>query len=442
MALMIGAFIIQGITPGPNVIRDEPALFWGIIVSMWVGNLMLVLLNLPLIGLWVKLLTIPYRVLFPAIIAFACIGTYSIASNTFDIYAIAVFGIIGYVLVKLGCEPAPLLLGFVLGPLLEEHLRRAMIISRGDPMIFLERPDLGDAARPRRARHRHRRPALGPQEARRGLRRGGLMLGTVHLFMLTRRVRRQQLAPFVFSIVGYENPAPPAGAREPASLDVPLIVSLAGGFRIAFDRPARAGDRMRELRLRPPSRHVAIVRRRRRLRPDQLHPARRPPRRSRQPMDALPSRLVAARRPPPSAPADRLAAAPAAAGASPSPRPGPSAARRRPRRRGPEARAAAAAFRLLVRTHGAQFRIERLADRLGWSRKRLAARFRDGLRPDPEAPRPRSCRFRRAEASRRRRPRTGPTSPPPAATPTSRTSSASSARLAGTTPAAWSAAHG
>ncbi len=140
MALMIGAFIIQGITPGPNVIKDEPELFWGIIVSMWVGNVMLVLLNLPLIGLWVKLLSIPYKVLFPAIIAFACIGCYSINMNVFDVYAIVVFGLFGYVLVKLGCEPAPLLLGFVLGPLLEEHLRRAMIISRGDPMIFLERP--------------------------------------------------------------------------------------------------------------------------------------------------------------------------------------------------------------------------------------------------------------------------------------------------------------
>ncbi len=140
MALMIGAFIIHGITPGPNVMTDEPALFWGLIVSMWIGNLLLVLLNLPLIGLWVKLLTIPYRVLFPAIIAFACIGTFSIGLNAFDIYAIAVLGLIAYVLVKLDCEPAPLLLGFVLGPLLEEHLRRAMIISRGDPMTFLERP--------------------------------------------------------------------------------------------------------------------------------------------------------------------------------------------------------------------------------------------------------------------------------------------------------------
>jgi putative tricarboxylic transport membrane protein len=140
MALMIGAFIIQGITPGPNVINDEPALFWGLIVSMWVGNLMLVMLNLPLIGLWVKLLTIPYRVLFPAIIGFACIGCYSISSNVFDVYAVVFFGLLGYGLVKLGCEPAPLLLGFVLGPLLEEHLRRALIISRGDPAIFLTRP--------------------------------------------------------------------------------------------------------------------------------------------------------------------------------------------------------------------------------------------------------------------------------------------------------------
>jgi TctA family transporter len=140
MALMVGAFIIQGITPGPNVIHDEPALFWGLIVSMWVGNLLLVLLNLPLIGIWVRMLTIPYNVLFPAIIAFACIGCYSINLNVSHVYAIAFFGIVGYTLVKLGCEPAPLLLGFVLGPLLEEHLRRAMIISRGDPMIFLTRP--------------------------------------------------------------------------------------------------------------------------------------------------------------------------------------------------------------------------------------------------------------------------------------------------------------
>ena len=138
--LMIGAMIIQGIVPGPNVAREQPALFWGIIASMWIGNLMLVVLNLPLIGLWVRLLTIPYRALFPAIIAFASIGVWSINSNPFDLYAITVFGALGYLLVKLGCEPAPLLLGFVLGPLLEEHLRRAMILSRGNPMIFLERP--------------------------------------------------------------------------------------------------------------------------------------------------------------------------------------------------------------------------------------------------------------------------------------------------------------
>ncbi len=140
MALMIGAFILQGITPGPNVINEQPALFWGIIASMWIGNLLLVILNLPLVGLWVKMLSIPYRVLFPAIVLFACIGTFSINQNIYDIYAIAFFGIVGYLLIRFGCEPAPLLLGFVLGPLLEEHLRRAMIISRGDPMIFIERP--------------------------------------------------------------------------------------------------------------------------------------------------------------------------------------------------------------------------------------------------------------------------------------------------------------
>lgn len=140
MALMLAAIIIQGIPPGPNVINDQPALFWGLIVSMWVGNMFLVMLNLPLIGIWVKMLTIPYRILFPAIIAFAAIGTYSLGFNAYNVYAIAFFGIIGYALIKLGCEPAPLLLGFVLGPLLEEFLRRAMIISRGDPSIFVTRP--------------------------------------------------------------------------------------------------------------------------------------------------------------------------------------------------------------------------------------------------------------------------------------------------------------
>jgi putative tricarboxylic transport membrane protein len=140
MALMVGAFIIHGITPGPNVIVREPELFWGLIVSMWIGNLLLVLLNLPLIGLWVRLLRIPYHVLFPAIIVFACIGTYSLDQNPYDIIAIAIFGLLGYGLIKLGCEPAPLLLGFVLGPLLEDHLRRALIISHGDPTVFLTRP--------------------------------------------------------------------------------------------------------------------------------------------------------------------------------------------------------------------------------------------------------------------------------------------------------------
>ncbi len=140
MALMIGALIIQGITPGPNVVTEKPDLFWGIIASMWIGNLMLVLLNLPLIGMWVRLLTVPYHVLFPAIMAFCCIGVYSVNNNTFDVYTMALFGVVGYVLVKLDCEPAPLLLGFVIGPMLEEYLRRAMLISRGDPMVFVTRP--------------------------------------------------------------------------------------------------------------------------------------------------------------------------------------------------------------------------------------------------------------------------------------------------------------
>lgn len=140
MALMIGALIIQGITPGPNVVTEKPDLFWGVIASMWIGNLMLVLLNLPLIGMWVRLLTVPYHVLFPAIMAFCCIGVYSVNNNTFDVYTMALFGVAGYMLVKLECEPAPLLLGFVIGPMLEEYLRRAMLISRGDPMVFFTRP--------------------------------------------------------------------------------------------------------------------------------------------------------------------------------------------------------------------------------------------------------------------------------------------------------------
>lgn len=140
MALMIGAMIIQGIVPGPNVVSEQPQLFWGIIASMWIGNLMLVVLNLPLIGLWVKLLTVPYYVLFPIIMAMCSIGVYSVATNTFDLYAVAFFGFLGYMMAKLRCEPAPLLLGFVLGPLLEENLRRAMILSRGDPTTFVIRP--------------------------------------------------------------------------------------------------------------------------------------------------------------------------------------------------------------------------------------------------------------------------------------------------------------
>ena len=140
MALMVGAMIIQGIVPGPNVATEQPALFWGIIASMWIGNLMLVILNLPLIGLWVRLLKVPYHVLFPVIMAFCSIGVYSVNSNVYDLFAVAFFGLMGYALIKLRCEPAPLLLGFVLGPMLEENLRRAMILGRGDPSVFVTRP--------------------------------------------------------------------------------------------------------------------------------------------------------------------------------------------------------------------------------------------------------------------------------------------------------------
>ncbi|MPT24607.1 MAG: tripartite tricarboxylate transporter permease, partial [Starkeya sp.] len=140
MALMIGALIIQGIVPGPNVVNEQPNLFWGIIASMWIGNFMLVVLNLPLIGIWVRLLTVPYHILFPLIVSFCCIGVYSVNNNAIDVYTMALFGVVGYVLVKLDCEPAPLLLGFIIGPMLEEYLRRAMLISRGDPTVFFTRP--------------------------------------------------------------------------------------------------------------------------------------------------------------------------------------------------------------------------------------------------------------------------------------------------------------
>ena len=140
MALMVGAMVIQGIVPGPNVAVKQPAFFWGIIASMWIGNLMLIILNLPLIGIWVKLLTIPYYLLFPAIMAFCSIGVFSVSGSAFDLYCVTFFSLLGYMLVKLRCEPAPLLLGFVLGPMLEENLRRAMILSEGNPMVFLTRP--------------------------------------------------------------------------------------------------------------------------------------------------------------------------------------------------------------------------------------------------------------------------------------------------------------
>jgi putative tricarboxylic transport membrane protein len=140
MALMVGAMTIKGIQPGPQVMTSNPQLFWGLIASMWVGNAMLVILNLPLVGIWIKLLTVPYRYLFPAITLFCCIGVYSLNNSTFDVYCTALFAFIGYVFYKLSCEGAPLLLGFILGPLMEENLRRALLLSRGDWSAFVTRP--------------------------------------------------------------------------------------------------------------------------------------------------------------------------------------------------------------------------------------------------------------------------------------------------------------
>ncbi|HOY37070.1 MAG TPA: tripartite tricarboxylate transporter permease [Piscinibacter sp.] len=140
MALMVGAMTIKGIQPGPQVMTSNPELFWGLIASMWVGNAMLVILNLPLIGIWIKLLTVPYRFLFPAIMSFCCIGLYTLNNNAFDVYMGAGFAVVGYIFYKLSCEPAPLLLGFILGPMMEENLRRALLLSRGDWSTFVTRP--------------------------------------------------------------------------------------------------------------------------------------------------------------------------------------------------------------------------------------------------------------------------------------------------------------
>jgi putative tricarboxylic transport membrane protein len=140
MALMAGAMIMHNIQPGPQVITANPELFWGLIASMWIGNLMLIILNLPLIGIWIKLLTVPYRFLFPAIVMFCAIGAYSTNNNAFDIWLVAVFGFIGYLFIKLRCEPAPLVMGFILGPMMEENLRRALLLSKGNWSTFVTRP--------------------------------------------------------------------------------------------------------------------------------------------------------------------------------------------------------------------------------------------------------------------------------------------------------------
>jgi TctA family transporter len=140
MALMIGALMIQGIAPGPQVMTERPELFWGLIASMWIGNFMLLVLNLPLVGLWIRLLAVPYRMLFPAIFVFCCIGAYTVDNKVFDIYMLAALTAVAYLLLKLDCEPAPMVLGFILGPMMEENLRRTMMISFGDPSVFFTRP--------------------------------------------------------------------------------------------------------------------------------------------------------------------------------------------------------------------------------------------------------------------------------------------------------------
>ena len=140
MALLIGAMMIHDIVPGPQVMSSNPSLFWGLIVSMWIGNLFLIILNLPMIGIWIQLLKVPYRWLYPAILVFCCIGVFSINNNIWDVWVTIFFGAVGYLFIKLECETAPLILGFILGPMMEENLRRAMLLSRGDPMTFFTSP--------------------------------------------------------------------------------------------------------------------------------------------------------------------------------------------------------------------------------------------------------------------------------------------------------------
>ncbi|WP_028710746.1 tripartite tricarboxylate transporter permease [Paracoccus pantotrophus] len=140
MALIIGVLIIHGITPGPTLVTERPDLFWGLIMSFWIGNILLLIINIPLIGIWVRLLQVPYGYLYPAVVMFMCIGAFTIHNNPFDVFSIMVFGLMGYGMRVLAFPVAPLILGFVLGPLMEEHFRRAMTISFGDPMVFLQRP--------------------------------------------------------------------------------------------------------------------------------------------------------------------------------------------------------------------------------------------------------------------------------------------------------------
>ena len=137
---MVGAMYIQGIAPGPDVMTKQPQLFWGLIASMWLGNLMLLVLNLPLIGIWVRVIAVPYRILYPIILILCCMGVYSLNNSAFEVALTIAFGLLGYAFRKYGCEPAPLLMGFILGPQMEENFRRSLLLSRGDPAIFAKEP--------------------------------------------------------------------------------------------------------------------------------------------------------------------------------------------------------------------------------------------------------------------------------------------------------------
>ena len=220
MALLLGAFIIHGLQPGPLLITQNPGLFWGIVASMYIGNVMLLVLNLPMIGMWVQVLKLPYNILFPLIIMFTIIGVYCSSNNVFDVYVMIAFGVIGYFMRKFGYEPAPLVLAFVLGPMLENNLRKSLILSQGDLHDLRRAADLGRVPGAGGGAAGRAAAALAAQEARTG--RAGR--GSADL--------RLELALMIFSAPGLPAaPSPAPGSALPSSASRPIRPRAGGSGR-------------------------------------------------------------------------------------------------------------------------------------------------------------------------------------------------------------------